>query len=121
VGTDIIEIERIRRAAACRPAFWDRVLTAAEKRYCRSKGDGVVSLAGRFAAKEAVMKALGVGMGELGFRDVEIMNDAAGAPFLRLTEKLLDRMEQAGLGKIALSISHSRDYAVAVAIGEERK
>jgi holo-[acyl-carrier protein] synthase len=124
VGTDIIEIERIRRAAERRPGFWHRVLTPEEAAYCRSKGGGAASfasLAGRFAAKEAVMKALGVGMDELGFRDIEIWNDAAGAPSLRMTEKVLDRMNRAGLGSVVLSISHSRDYAVAVAIGEERK
>ncbi|MDR1204851.1 MAG: holo-ACP synthase [Peptococcaceae bacterium] len=121
VGTDIIEIERVRRAAARRPAFWNRVLTPEEERYCRSKGDGAASLAGRFAAKEAVMKALGVGLGDISFRDIEIMNDAAGAPFLCLTAKTADKMESAGLDRIVLSISHSRDYAVAVAIGEERK
>jgi holo-[acyl-carrier protein] synthase len=121
VGTDIIEIERIRLAAARRPAFWDRVLTPEEKRNCQSKGDGVASLAGRFAAKEAVMKALGAGLADLGFRDIEILNGAAGEPFLRPTKKTLDRMRQVGLGRIVLSISHSRDYAVAVAIGEEKK
>jgi holo-[acyl-carrier protein] synthase len=121
VGTDIIEIDRIRRAAVSRPAFWDRILTPEEKRYCRSKADGAASLAGRFAAKEAVMKALGAGLTEFSFRDIEIINDTSGAPFLRLTQKVLDRMERAGIGGIALSISHSRDYAMAVAIGEERK
>ena len=101
-------------------AFWDRILTQKEKEYCRSRGDGIASLAGRFAAKEAVLKTLGAGLGELSFRDIEIINDAKGAPRLEVSRALSDLMQRAHLKNIELSISHSRDYAVAVAVGEER-
>lgn len=121
VGTDIVEIQRIRTAVFRRPGFWNRILTPGEQRYCQSKRDGIVSLAGRFAAKEAVMKALNAGLGDLAFRDIEILNDAGGVPVLNLNQKLRTRMDQMGLNRIALSISHSRDYAMAVAIGEENK
>jgi holo-[acyl-carrier protein] synthase len=118
LGVDIVEIRRIRHAAR-RPAFWDRILTLEEKRYCQSKGDGIVSLAGRFAAMEAVMKSVSAGLGDLSFQDIEIISLPGGAPLLRPGQALLNRMNHMGIHRTILSVSHSRAYAMAVAIGEE--
>ena len=117
VGTDIIEIERIRRAAL-KTAFWDRILTENEKECCRLRGDKIVFLAGRFAVKEAVMKSLGLGLGELSFKDIEVLNDKNGAPRLAKNQVISAKMRDIGLNEIVVSISHSRDYAIAVAVGE---
>lgn len=115
LGTDIVEISRIRRIAKEHPGFWQRILTEDEQRYCRSAGDGIHSLAGRFAAKEAVMKALGTGMNALKFNEIEILNDVSGKPCLHPGPVLREMMERQGIDRIEVSISHCRAYATAVA------
>ena len=110
IGIDIIEIERIARAIE-RPRFRERVFTAAERDYCDACANAE-RYAGRFAAKEAVAKALGVG---LNWREVEILPSSGGPPVARLSgyaaEKLAGR-------RLLLSISHCHTYAVAQAIVE---
>ena len=118
VGTDIIEIERIRNAAKRHPGFFDRILTADEKKYCLAKVDSCVPLAGRFAAKEAVMKCLQVGLERISWQDIAILADEVGSPQVHLTGAARQLLRESGLGYIQVSISHSRDYAMAVAIGE---
>ena len=112
VGVDIIEIERIGRALA----RWDgrflrRVYTEAEVALCRGQ---VPELAVRFAGKEAISKALGTGFGEhLSWHDIEIFNDALGRPEVHLSTKIQNQFKNP---KILVSISHSTDYASAVAL-----
>lgn len=118
VGTDIIEIERIRNAVSRHPAFYDRVLTDREKKYYLVKKDPFPFLAGRFAAKEAILKCLGCGMRGLSWHDMEIVSDELGAPQVFFTSTMESILVQKGIKTIKVSISHSRDYAVAVAIGE---
>lgn len=118
IGTDIVEISRIREAALRHPAMWDKVLTPREKSYCQTKANGYQCLAGRFAAKEAVLKALGLGLSGVSWRDIEILPDEQGQPQVSIYGKLLDRSRELRIKKINLSISHSREYAMAVAIGE---
>jgi holo-[acyl-carrier protein] synthase len=89
------------------------VYTELEWQQC---GRSYASLAGRFAAKEAVMKALGVG--GFRFRDVEIRRSPSGKPEVSLSGRMQARAERLGVRRIAVSISHSRDYAVAVALAE---
>ena len=72
VGTDIIEIGRIRKVVERHPQFWDRILTVAEKEYCQAQGNPIQSLAGRFAAKEAVLKCLGLGLFRLSWHDLQM-------------------------------------------------
>lgn len=120
VGTDIVEIARIQEIVGRRPAFWDRILSSREKDYCLKKGNPVSSLAGRFAAKEAVLKCLGTGLSKLSWRDIEILNNDRGAPSLVAAPRLEAEMRRQGLAAIQVSISHSRAYAMAVAVGEER-
>lgn len=121
VGTDIVEIERIRQVVKRHPAFWDRVLTPQEKSYCQSQGNPVQSLAGRFAAKEAVLKCLGLGLFRLSWQDLEICSDSLGSPVVKLKASLDQVIAKKNIKEISLSISHCKSYAVAVAVavGEE--
>lgn len=117
-GTDIVEIDRIKKAAEKTPSFLNRIYTKHEQDYCLSKKGGrYSSLAARFAAKEAVSKALGTGMGaQAGPTEIEVSNDSLGKPFIIITgaaKKTFDRIHGE---KIDISLSHGRDYAVAFAV-----
>jgi|SRR5687768_7721178 len=115
LGIDIIKIERI---AAALKRFGDRfprrVLTDAEARYVRNRPQ---NFAGRWAAKEAVSKVLGLGVRGVGWRDIEIARLPTGQPSVRLHGRAKARAEQLGMGRIAVSISHEGEYAVAIAFG----
>lgn len=109
VGTDIIEVSRIKRALD-KEGFADRTFTPAEKEYCLSGGIPAQRFAGRFAAKEAIAKSLGT---SLSWQDVEILPDENGKPVVRL----LDGAAEVAAGrKIMVSISHCHTYAVAYAL-----
>ena len=114
-GIDLIEVDRFRsQRPEIRKRFIDRVYTEAEKEYCR---DNDQHLAGRFAAKEAVAKALGSGIGDIGWQEIEILNDEMGAPVLHLHGNAAERAEQMGLRLWSVSITHLKEYAAAVAVG----
>ena len=116
LGIDIIEIGRIEKAVErWGLRFLRRIYTKAELRLSRHKPS---SLAARFAAKEAVMKALGTGVRGVGWREIEILADHRGKPLVYLYGKAQNRAEELGLGKLAVSLSDSREYAVAFVIGE---
>lgn len=117
VGTDIIEIKRIEASIKrFGQRFLDRIFTADEQTYCLSYRDSSPRFAGRFAAKEAIVKALGSGFRDgIGWLDIEIVNDEQGRPTARLSPAL---QEMFGEPEIHLSISHSRDYATAFAVCE---
>jgi holo-[acyl-carrier protein] synthase len=115
LGIDIIKVERIRATLErFGPRFADRVLTPAEQRYVRDRPE---TMAGRWAAKEAVSKVLGLGVRGIGWRDIEVERLPTGQPAVRLHGRAAARAEQLGMGRIALSITHESDYAVAVAFG----
>jgi len=118
IGTDIIEISRVRTAAARHPSFYDKILTEREKTCCLGKSDPVPTLAGRFAAKEAVLKCMGLGLRGLSWRDLEVIPDGQGAPQVLFSENIKKILEDKRIKYIKVSISHSRDYAMAVAVGE---
>lgn len=115
IGVDIIEISRVRKAIESR-AFVDRVYTPREQLYCDARGAGrAASYAARWAGKEAVMKALGTGLSGGRMTEIEIFNDDGGAPHVTLTgnfKKVADNLSVRG---IELSLSHSKEYAVAAA------
>jgi holo-[acyl-carrier protein] synthase len=115
IGTDIIEIERIEGVLQRYPdRFLDRILTGKEKEYCQKYVFSTPHVAGRFAAKEAVSKALGSGFREgFTFHDIEILNDIHGKPVVTLSPRLMERFDNP---KILLSISHSKEFATATAI-----
>jgi holo-[acyl-carrier protein] synthase len=115
LGIDIIKVDRIADTLArFGSRFSDRVLTPAEQRYVRSRPE---TMAGRWAAKEAVSKVLGLGVRGIGWRDIEVERLPTGQPSVRLHGRAAARAEQLGMGRIALSISHESDYAVAIAFG----
>ena len=118
VGVDIIEIERIEAVLRRHgQRFLKRVYTPAEQAYCRGR---VPELAGRFAAKEAVSKALGTGLRGIAWQEMEILGDERGKPLVRLHGRAKARADELGLAEFTVSLSHSRDYAVAfvMAAGE---
>jgi holo-[acyl-carrier protein] synthase len=115
LGIDIIRVSRI--AAAIErfgERFTKRILTPAEAGYVRNRPE---TLAGRWAAKEAVSKVLGLGVRGIGWRDIEIERMPTGQPAVKLHGRAAARAEQLGMGRIAISITHEDEYAVAVAFG----
>lgn len=120
IGVDIIEVERIQ--AACDrhgDRFLGRILRLGEIEYCHSFRHPGPHIAARFAAKEAISKAFGTGIGaELGWHDMEVANRPSGQPYVILHEKGRTAMEQRGAGQIHLTLSHTQTHAVAVAVLE---
>ena len=115
-GVDIVEIWRIGEAVArWGDRFFNRIYTPGELAYARGR---LPQLAGRFAAKEAVMKALGTGVRGVGWREIEVVREPGQAPTVVLHGRARARAERMRMGEISISISHSRDYAVVVAVGE---
>lgn len=117
IGTDIIEVSRIEgNISKHGQKFLDKVFTYQEQTYCKSFRESGRNYAGRFAAKEAVVKAFGTGLTEgLNWLDIEILNDPQGKPYLVLSESLKIRFENP---VIHLSISHCHEYATATAVWE---
>ena len=116
IGTDITHIERIRKLG---PEAIARILTPKEDAYCGHYKDPSERVAGRFAAKEAILKALGTGWAEgIGWKQMEILPDEAGAPEVVLTGAALKRLGTLGATRCHISISHQGDYAVAFALIE---
>lgn len=116
VGLDLVEIDRIRRTLARTPGLVDRLFTPVEQAHARSAADPSERYAGRFAAKEAVMKALGVGLGAVGWHDIEIVRRESGAPEVRLTGRARQRADELGVGSWRISITHTAELAEAIAI-----
>jgi holo-[acyl-carrier protein] synthase len=117
IGTDLIEIARVRRALERYPGFRERCFTEAERAYCDSRPNPPQHYAARFAAKEAVGKALGFGVARaFAWRDVDIAGRPK--PAVRLSGRVRAWAERAGAGAIDLSMSHSRELATAVAVVE---
>lgn len=117
-GIDIIEVERIRRAAEKR-SFLERVFTEEECEYYEQRNCCPETLAGTFAAKEATAKALAAGFNGINWRDIEILRDEAGKPYVRLWNAAVQRMQSLGGSAIHVSISHIKTLAIAQAILED--
>jgi holo-[acyl-carrier protein] synthase len=116
-GVDIVPVSKIKAIMLARPEFASDIFTGGEREYCFSRPDPYVHLAGRFAAKEALLKALGTGFSGSGtLREVEVVAEKSGRPALRLsgwTEKIGRRKKVSGC---AVSISHAGDFAIASVI-----
>ncbi len=119
IGVDIIEIARIRRdIETLGPRFTEKLFTEGEFAYCNAKANPYQHFAARFAAKEAVSKALAMGWaGEFRWRDVEVSNDPSGRPRILLHGRL---REDLGTASIHLSLSHSGTHVVAMALIEDQ-
>lgn len=118
IGIDLIDIDRIMAVLGRYPdRFRLRVLTEHEQRYCGRK---VERIAGRWAAKEAISKVLGLGVRGVGWREIEILPNRAGAPQVHLHARAARRAEALDLDEVTVSISHERRMAVAVAVAHRR-
>ncbi len=116
IGNDIIEIERIEKAIS-KEGFKDKIYTQRELENIKKRGNRAETYAGVFSAKEAISKAIGTGVREFSLTDLEILNDDLGKPYVAVSEKL-DKIIKSKKEdyQIEISISHSKKYAIAMAI-----
>ena len=118
IGTDIVEIKRVKKAISRSPRFIERLFTEQELEYYKKKDMKAQHIAGGFSAKEAVLKALGTGLRGFRWKDIEILRGSAGKPIVRFGGNVKQFMEDNGIGIIHVTISHSRDFATATAVAE---
>lgn len=115
IGIDIIEIHRISKAMD-NLVFMDKIYTSKEQEYLKTRKNNPSTAAGYFAAKEAAAKALGSGFGKVKWKDIEVVRNEKGRPGINLYGEAKKAMDDMGGSSILLSISHSREYAVAQVI-----
>jgi holo-[acyl-carrier protein] synthase len=116
VGTDLVEVARFRTALQRTASLGDRLFSANEREYASDQHDPTKSLAARFAAKEAVMKALGVGLGDIDFHDVEVVRRESGEPALEVRGRAHDLATERGVTRWLVSLSHTDSTAIAFVI-----
>ncbi|SDO67827.1 holo-[acyl-carrier-protein] synthase [Paenibacillus sp. yr247] len=123
IGTDLVEIARLRKIleGSTGERFLERILTPSERELAhRRRGRLAEFASGRFAAKEAIVKAIGCGIGkQIGFQDVEVLPDELGKPICRVSEDALQRAGLRGSHNIHISITHTESMAAAYAIAEQ--
>ena len=117
-GVDVVDIDRFGLSLRRTPSLRERLFTEAER---EAAGHSVASLAARFAAKEAAMKALGVGLGGVRFHDISVAKEASGAPRLELSGMAVELARKRGWLSHSLSLSHSKMVAVAVVVAQARE
>ena len=115
IGIDSIEIARVEKAMA-REAFLKCIFTENERAYLKEKGMAAQSAAAMFCAKEAVLKAVGLGITDVPLKDIEVLHEESGAPYLKLHGRLGKET-----GKFFLSITHTREYASAFTVWEREE
>ncbi|MHC4471452.1 MAG: holo-ACP synthase [Planctomycetota bacterium] len=120
IGIDAVEIERVRRARErLGAAFERRVLSDAELALLAASSTPDLFVAGRFASKEAVMKVLGTGWARgVRFQDIEVLRDSSGVPVVHLRGEAAVHARSLGIRQVLVSITHTRDLAIAMALGE---
>ncbi len=120
VGIDIIDISRVKNIAEeYGDDFISKLFTQNEIEYCESKNCPEINFGARFAAKEAFLKALGTGLrGEIHWKDIEIIHNSMGKPTINLNGHAADSADELGVARVSLSLSHTKEYAVAVVILE---
>jgi len=116
LGTDLVDVDRMRGVLARRAGFVDRVFHPAEQAYADRQADPTQRYAARFAAKEAVMKALGVGLGAIAMADIEVTKEPSGAPGVRLHGSAQALATRRGVATWQISLSHTRTAASAVVV-----
>jgi len=116
IGIDIVEIERIKNSIEKNEKFLERFFTEKEIEYFKSKNLKPQTIAGNFTAKEAISKALGSGIRGFELKDIEILRDALGCPYVNVYNNLEIILKQKDIREIKVSISHSKDYAVSNAL-----
>jgi holo-[acyl-carrier protein] synthase len=116
VGLDSVDIARFREVLQRRPRLLTRVFTTGEQDECARRADPVPGLAARFAAKEATMKALGVGLGAFALRDVEVIRTSSGAPELKTTGQAASLVAASGVARLLVTLTHTELVASAVVV-----
>ncbi len=117
IGADLVDIERMRSIIDRRPRFVERVFTPTEREYCQATRDPSERYAARFAAKEAVLKTLGVGLGGADFGDIEVVRLPSGRPELRITGRAADLAAERGIVRWLITLTHSENLAQAFVVG----
>lgn len=118
IGVDVVELARITQVVEKHPKFGARLFTEKEQMSCFRPEPDMARIAARFAVKEAVSKALGTGIGSIGWTDIETTSAESGAPVVTLYGRAAERAEKMGVKQIHCSISHERSVAVAMIILE---
>jgi holo-[acyl-carrier protein] synthase len=114
IGVDLVKIDRIDKAGKNHPGFLERVFTEQEREYCSRQKFPAQHYAGRFAAKEAVLKAIGTGWSAgVKWTDIEVLHGEGGGPIVNISGRVKDLMDLRGVKQIHLSYSHDEGYAVA--------
>lgn len=116
IGIDIIEIKRIEKAINNNPRFLEKMFTEKEIEYFEAKNFKVETIAGNFAAKEAISKAMGTGIRNFKFKDIEVLRNDLGKPIVKTYNNLKDICIHYNVIEVKVSISHCKEYAVANAI-----
>jgi holo-[acyl-carrier protein] synthase len=117
VGIDLVDIDRIRDVIERQPRFVTRVYTEQEQAYCRKRRDPAERFAARFAAKEAVLKALGTGLGGADFTDIEVVRQPSGKPELAIGGRAATLAGELGIDRWLITMTHSRHLAQAFVAG----
>ena len=122
-GIDLVDCPRIEQMAKRHGArFIERVFTPAEQAYAKSARNEIEKLAGRFAAKEAILKLMGTGWrGKIAWTDIEVVNNDAGQPEVRLSGEVREIADRLGINHISVSITHTANFAIASAVALLRK
>jgi holo-[acyl-carrier protein] synthase len=116
IGTDLVDLDRFRAALARTPGLRTRLFTDDEQAYAERVADPTARYAVRFAAKEAVMKCLGVGIGAVGMRDIEVVRAESGVPSVRLHGGAATLADERGVSRWLLTLTHSDTSAHAIAV-----
>lgn len=111
IGADLVDIDRLREAMARQPGFAERVFSSEEREYCDRRRDPAERYAARFAAKEAVLKAIGTGLGGADFTDIEVIKEPNGKPELVITGRAAARAAELGIRRWLITMSHSDHLA----------
>ena len=119
IGTDIVQVGRIGTAIKRTPMFLEKIFTEEERKYFKSRKDNLETIAGNFAAKEAISKALGTGIRRFGLLDIEILRNEMGQPIVNISDKVKEVISIKEDFSIHVSISHTSKNAIAFAIWEE--
>ncbi len=116
IGVDLVDVPRLRTALARTPGLLDRLFTADERAYCEQRHDPTERYAVRFAAKEAAMKALGVGLGAVGWHDIEVARAPSGRPELHLSGRAAALASGQGVTSWLVTLSHTATVAEAIVV-----
>jgi holo-[acyl-carrier protein] synthase len=116
LGADLVELDRFRLALTRTPGIVDRLFTDGERAYSEARRDPTERFAARFAAKEAVLKAMGAGIGDCKFREIEVVRAESGAPSVLLHGRAADLATERGVREWRLTLTHTASLAQAIAI-----